>query len=292
VALKLITADQRIAEQNVKVTMAIFGRPKIGKTSLLYTMPEDSTLFLDLEAGMKSVQEWRGDSIQIRSWVDAINIACLIGGVDPSSASDDNYSEAHHEAVVNEYGHMINPDKYRTVFTDSITELTRLAMTWSKSQPAAFSERTGKPDIRGAYGLLGREVVRLLKHIQHAPGKNAIFVGGLGRKVDDFNRETWEPQTEGGKTSAELPFIVDQIVTYSDFDYSDVAGWQHNFGKGEHRALCCRSPNPWGLPGGDRSGNLDLIEEPHLGRLIEKINKPSRPVSERLVFSRPDHSPT
>jgi len=26
------------------------------------------------------------------------------------------------------------------------------------------------------------------------------------------------------------------------------------------------------LPAKDRSGRLDLIEEPHLGRLIEKIN--------------------
>jgi hypothetical protein len=57
------------------------------------------------------------------------------------------------------------------VFVDSITDLTRQAMAYAKQQPEAFSERTGKPDVRGAYGLLGREVIQALKHLQHAPAR-------------------------------------------------------------------------------------------------------------------------
>ena len=57
------------------------------------------------------------------------------------------------------------------VFVDSITDLTRQAMLYAKRQPEAFSERSGKPDVRGAYGLLGREVIQALKHLQHAPGR-------------------------------------------------------------------------------------------------------------------------
>ena len=41
------------------------------------------------------------------------------------------------------------------VFVDSITDLSRQAMVYARQQPEAFSERTGKPDVRGAYGLLG-----------------------------------------------------------------------------------------------------------------------------------------
>lgn len=286
-ALRLITADERLAEANNKVTMAIFGQAGVGKTSLAATLDPETTLFLDGEAGMKSLQGWGGASIPIRSWPDAIDIACLIGGPDPARDQSDSFSHAHFDHVMQVYG-ALDLSRFRTVFTDSISDLTRIAMTWAKSQPAAFSDRTGKPDIRGAYGLLGREVVGLLKHIQHAPGRNAIFVGGLDCKVDDFNRETWEPQTEGSKTGAELPFIVDQVVSMSMFDWSETDGWQHNPGKGTHRALVCRSPNPWGLPAKDRSGNLDMIEEPHLGRLIEKINQPARAVTERLQYGRPD----
>jgi hypothetical protein len=177
--------------------------------------------------------------------------------------------------------------RYRTIFADSITDLTRLAMTYSKQQPEAFSEKTGKPDIRGAYGLLGREVIKLLKHLQHAPGKNVIFVGVLEPVKDDFGRETWEPQMEGGKVGRELPGIVDQVVTMGFFDH-DEQGWHHAPGKGAHRAFVCKSPNPWGLPAKDRGGNLDLIEEPHLGKLIDKINQPAKTAAERLAFPRPE----
>ena len=69
-----------------------------------------------------------------------------------------------------------------------------------------------------------------------------------------------------------MPYIVDQVITMSDFDTA-TGTWSHNLGKGAHRALCCQSPNPWGLPAGDRSGRLDLIEEPHLGRLIQKLTQ-------------------
>ena len=72
-------------------------------------------------------------------------------------------------------------------------------MAWAKTRPEAFSEKTGKPDTRGAYGLLAREVIGLLKHLQHAPGKTVIFVGILERVTDEFNRVTWQPQMEGGK---------------------------------------------------------------------------------------------
>ena len=99
------------------------------------------------------------------------------------------------------------------VFVDSITDLTRQAMAFAKQQPEAFSERTGKPDVRGAYGLLGREVIQALKHLQHAPGKTVIFVGVLEKVTDDFNVATWQPQMEGSKAGRELPGIVDQVIS-------------------------------------------------------------------------------
>jgi hypothetical protein len=293
-ALRLITADERLAEANNKVTAVVFGRSKIGKTSLLHTLDPATTICLDYEAGEKSVQSWRGHSIRPASgnwsWPEILDVACVLGGPDPSKPNPSTFSEEHHAAAVREFGGIVDPARYLTIFVDSITDLTRICLSWARRQPEAFSEKSGKPNPLGAYGLLGQEVIALLKHIQHAPGKNAIFVGGLDLKTDDFNREIWQPQTEGGKTGSELPYIVDQIITMSDFDYSADAGWIHNLGKGAHRAFVCRAPNPWGLPAGDRSGNLDLIEEPHLGRLIEKINLPAKAAAERLQFSLPDTS--
>jgi hypothetical protein len=268
----LVTAAQRLATTERKVSITVIGRAKIGKTTLVATLPEAETIILDFEAGLAAIEgRWHGASIRLRSWIDTINIACLLGGPDPAKAPDETFSQAHYDHVA-ALASGIDAARYKSVFVDSISDLTRVAMAWAQKQPDAFSGRTGRPDTRGAYGLLGREVIGLLKHLQHAPGKNVIFVGGLDHRVDELGRETFELQTEGAKTGAELPYIVDQLITMSDFDYDAATGaWSHNLGTGAVRAFCCRSPNPWRLPAGDRSGRLDLIEEPHLGRLIQKI---------------------
>jgi hypothetical protein len=271
--LRIVTADQRLAEANGKTTVALFGPSGVGKTSQLMTLPPDETLCVDLEAGLKSVQSWSGESISIRTFADAIDIACLIGGVDPAAPADSFFSEAHHRYLSETY-----PDLAariagkRIIFVDSITDLTRQAMAWAKTRPEAFSDKTGKPDTRGAFGLLAREVIALLKHLQHAPCKTVILVGVLERVVDEFNREHWQPQMEGGKAGRELPGIVDQVISMSLFE-PEGESWRHEPAKGQVRRLVCRAGNPFGLPAKDRSGRLDVTEPADLGALLAKINR-------------------
>jgi hypothetical protein len=226
-SLRIVTADQRLAEAHAKTTMAIFGSSGVGKTSLLKTLPPAETLCIDLEAGMKSVQDWPGDSIPVRSFADALDIACLIGGVNPAADEKTFFCDSHYQHLVQTYPDLVHmiADK-RIIFVDSITDLTRLAMAWAKTRPEAQSERTGKPDTRGAYGLLARETIGLLKHLQHAPGRTVIFVGILERVTDEFNRVTWQPQMEGGKAARELPGIVDQVISMSRFMPNGDA-WRH-----------------------------------------------------------------
>jgi AAA domain len=275
-SLAIITADQRLAEANSKTTMAIFGPSGVGKTSLLRTLPPEITLCVDLEAGMKSVQDWPGDSIPIRAWPDAVDIACLIGGIDPAADASAFFSDGHYQHVGERYPDLVRLiAQKRIVFVDSITDLTRQCMAWAKTRPEAVSEKTGKPDVRGAYGLLAREVIALLKHLQHAPGKTVIFVGILERVVDDLNREHWQPQMEGGKAARELPGIVDQVVSMSLFE-PDGDSWRHEPAKGQARRLVCRAGNPYSLPAKDRSGRLDVTEPPDLGALLTKINRAVR----------------
>ena len=271
-ALRIVSADERLSAAGAKTTMAIFGPSGVGKTSLLKSLPPAETLCIDLEAGMKSVQDWPGDSIPVRTFADALDIGCLVGGVNPSADPSGFFSEAHYQHLVQTYPDLVQMIAgKRIIFVDSITDLTRQAMAWAKTRPEAFSDKTGKPDTRGAYGLLAREVIGLLKHLQHAQAKTVIFVGILERVTDEFNRTTWQPQMEGGKAGRELPGIVDQVITMSLFA-ADGDGWRHEPERGEVRRLVCRAGNPFALPAKDRSGRLDVTEAPDLGALISKIN--------------------
>ena len=59
--LHIVSADERLAEANSKTTVAIFGPAGAGKTSLLRTLLASTALCVDLDAGLKSVQDWQGD---------------------------------------------------------------------------------------------------------------------------------------------------------------------------------------------------------------------------------------
>ena len=84
-----------------------------------------------------------------------------------------------------------------------------------------------------------------------------IFVGGLDQKLDDFNRTIYSPQVEGSKIAAELPGILDEVITMTSI-------------KGV-RKFVCKTLNTEGYPAKDRSGKLDMFEDADLGKLLKKI---------------------
>lgn len=258
--MQIIKASERMQERG-GIKAALFGPSGIGKTTLLKTLDAKTTLFFDLEAGDLAVEGWPGDTVRPRTWDDCRTLAALIGGANPAQPDHQPYSVAHYNHV-NKDGAAEQFAGYETIFIDSITVAGRLCFQWASNQPEAFSERTGKPDTRGAYGLHGREMLGWLSHLQHARNRNVIFVGILDRKEDDYGRAQWVPQIDGSKVGRELPGIVDQVITYQEL--------QTDEGQ-KFRALVCTSPNAWGYPAKDRSGRLDQIEKPHLGELFAKI---------------------
>lgn len=259
-ALPIISADQRLAERH-GVKLVLLGKSGLGKTSQLKTLPEEHTLFVDLEAGDLSVKDWRGDCVRPKTWPEFRDLVVFLAGPNPALPAEAPFSQAHFEHVCQLYGDPAQLDRYQYYFVDSITVLSRLCLTWAKSQPQAFSERTGKADLRGAYGLLGTEMIGALTHLQHARGKHVIFVAILDEITDEFNRKVFAPQIDGAKTSLQLPGIVDEVITLAELKTDE----------GEaYRAFVCHTVNPWGYPAKDRSGRLELVEPPHLGQLIDK----------------------
>jgi hypothetical protein len=269
--IKIIKADDRL-KLVPKVNIALFGPAGVGKTTQARTLDPKTTLFVDLEAGTLAIQDWAGDVIDVRAvaqeynkypWEIARALALYIGGFDPSDANG-AYCKPVYEAVVKAFA-AIDLNKYETIFIDSITVASRECFKWSKVQPETFN-KDGKPDTRGAYGLLGQEMIRWLTHLQHCP-KSIVVSGILDQEVDDLKRVSWNPQVEGSKTGRELPGIFDQVITLQNFKTED----------GQlYRAFCCQQQNPWGYPAKDRSGRLELLEAPDLGALIKKIHTGKR----------------
>ncbi|WP_439394964.1 ATP-binding protein [Bradyrhizobium sp. PMVTL-01] len=257
--LEIITADERLRERR-GAKVLIVGPTGVGKTSLLRTLDPARVLFIDIEAGDLAVLDVPVATIRLDDWPTARNLACRIGGPNKSFPPTACYSPAHYEAVG---GKLELLDQTDIVFVDSLTAVSRLSYRWAEQQPEAFSERTGKKDVRSTYSLHAREMILWLNQLQHARAKHVVFVGILERVVDDFNVATWQLQTEGNKTGRELPGIVDQIITMQFIDLGD--------GKPPMRGFVCTAPNTWNYPAKDRSGKLEPIEEPDLGKLFTKL---------------------
>ena len=254
------------------ITGCIFGKSGIGKTSLLWTLVSDKTLFFDLEAGDLSVEGWKGDVIRPRTWQECRDIASFISGPNPALRNDQVYSNAHYSAICNRYGNISALDKYDTIFIDSITVAARLCFQWCKGQPQSFSEKTGKADTRATYSLHAQEMIGWLTHLQHTRTKNIWFIGILDEKLDEFGRSTYSLQLEGNKTALELPGIVDEIITMAEIKSSEKRS----------RAFICHTINEYGFPAKDRSGRLSVLEEPHLGKLMTKIKNRTNKTQEKV----------
>ncbi len=258
--LPIVSAMERMAERK-GVKLLMLGKSGIGKTSRLKDLDPVTTLFLDGEAGDLAVADWPGDTIRLTSWPDSRDLFVFLAGPDKSLPPESAFSQAHYAHVIEKFGDPAQLDRYQTFFLDSITQLSRQCFAWCKTQPGATSDRSGKPDLRAAYGLLGQEMIGALTHLQHARGKNVVFVSILDEKLDDYNRNVFVPQIEGKQTVAALIGIVDEVVTLAEIKAEDGSAY---------RAFVTHTVNPYGFPAKDRSGRLDLLEPPHLGALIAK----------------------
>ena len=285
-ALTISTAKDRAATRGV-IKGCILGPSGIGKTSQLWTLNPATTLFVDIEAGGLSVDKWQGDKLDVFAesqklgwpiWETLSGIACWLGGPSPLAAPNTSYSKEHYEAMCGILGPASMLDKYETIFIDSITVASRACLLWAKQQPRSFSEKTGKPDMRGSYGVLKEEMVGWMTQLQHVQKQNVWMVGILDKTTDDFNRTLWAPQIEGSGTINALPGIFDQLISMVEITPPE--------GGEKYRAFVCHTLNQWGYPAKDRSSVLDAVEPPDLGKLMAKI-RDTAPGTPSLVTSMP-----
>ena len=260
--LKIITADERMLKKEIKAL--IVGKYKVGKTTLVTTLPEDKTLFVDMEAGMLSIQNWKGDSIgttdedKIRDWPTMKKISAWISGPNKTLKPTEDYSQYYYDEVCKNFPDPKALDKYEHIFIDSISVASRLCKKWCEDEVV----RTGQEGNKFAvYGMLADEMLGWITQMQHTVGKSVWIIGLLNEKTDDLGRKTHVIQIEGSKAGLEIPGIVDQIFTMANVDFET----------GPAKALITNEGNSHGYPAGDRSGKLDPYERPDLGAITKKI---------------------
>src|SRR3546814_11685414 len=104
-ALRIITAEERLSRKP-KINVALFGPSGVGKTFQAQTLDPETTLFMDLEAGTLSLQNWRGDVIDVRKeaaalgvhpWEFARAMPCLLCGPDPAASPESPYRQAGYD---------------------------------------------------------------------------------------------------------------------------------------------------------------------------------------------------
>jgi hypothetical protein len=169
--LQIISADERLREQR-GAKVLLLGSSGVGKTWQLHTLDPQSTLFCDYESGDLSVQDVKVDTIRIADWMRACDLACRISGPNPSYPPTAVFSQAHFDAIG---GWLPNLQKYRTVFIDSLTALSRLSFRHAEQAPEAISERTGRKDVRSIYGAHARQLLALLNQFQYSRSMQSEF---------------------------------------------------------------------------------------------------------------------
>jgi hypothetical protein len=252
--IKLLTEDQ--VEPVAKLLLV--GQSGVGKTYAIRTLDPDSTLYIDVAGGSLSIANLPIPAIRVRDWPLLRDVACWLGGPDPSYPSTSPYSPAHYASVCTQFP---NPDFIETIVIDDVSEAGRLALRWAMQQPEGVT-KSGAKDLLNVYGTVARELIGFFQHIQHAR-RNVVLIAILETTRDEFNRPIFEIQLEGSKAARELPGIIDEVVTLAHVNLGDNKPF---------RAFVCTSPNQWNFPAKDRSGKLEQLEEPHLGKLIRKIS--------------------
>jgi hypothetical protein len=268
-ALRVLSAAERQREAR-GTSIVLAGPAGIGKTHQVKFLDPTRTLLIDVDRGALPLINTEVDIVRTDGWQAIADLFALIGGTNPSLSANSAYSQAHFEKVSG----LIDVSRYDTFVFDSISQMGRESYRYAEAHPDS-PPRSGSKDARAIYGQHARQMIAGLQQAQRgAPNKIIVMTAVLERVTDDLGRVEHRIQLEGDKTARELPSIVDEIIVMNWVTFSGAVA--------PTRAFICSSPNHWGFPAKDRSGRLDQIEEPNLGKLIRKLLlDPAKPANHR-----------
>lgn len=142
---------------------------------------------------------------------------------------------------------------YKTVCLDSISEISEVVLAYAKKE---------NKDPRKAYGDMADQMNAMIRNFRDLPGKNVYFSAKMD-KVKDENqgRIVYSPSAPGQKVGIGIPYFFDEVFALRV--ESDDEGKPCRMLQTQTDGIYIAK---------DRSGLLDMWEEPDLGKIISKIN--------------------
>ena len=141
--------------------------------------------------------------------------------------------------------------QYKTICLDSITELGELLL-------AEYKEKY--KDARLAYGDMADHIFKIIRDLRSLPFD--IYVIAKAGKAQDITGATlFSADLPGAKAAVKMPYLFDETFALRNIMLD---------GQKEPKTyLQCRADSQW--EAGDKSGKLEMWEEPNLKYLFDKI---------------------
>lgn len=143
--------------------------------------------------------------------------------------------------------------QFQTICLDSISDIAETLLA---------SLKLGKKDPRQAYGEMIDQMVQVLKDFRDLPGKHVYMAAKQARIQNQLGVVLNGPSMPGQKLGEALPYLPD-LVFQADRDPTG------NF-------YFLRTQADYANDAKDRSGVLNPMEEPHLGKIFDKITHGGR----------------
>ncbi len=147
---------------------------------------------------------------------------------------------------------------FQSIALDSISEI---------AEQCLGHEMGMSKDGRKAYGEMGTQMRDLIRLFRDLPGRHVYFSAKQSSNKDDVTGVTrYGPSMPGQALTKDMPYFFDELFSMEI----------HQTPEGQqYRAL--RTQLDMQYEAKDRSGALDAIEEPDLGKIIAKIQAHNNP---------------
>ena len=145
-----------------------------------------------------------------------------------------------------------NWNKFDTLCIDSLSEVAEVCLLEQKEK---FK------DGRKAYSQMADEMLERIRNLISIPGKNLYCICKQKKMQDDDGKILFSPDVPGNTFAQKIPYYFDEVFAFR---------WLKDPETGEMKRMLQTYPDEK-YDAKDRSGNLNMFEEPDITKIISKI---------------------